>query len=50
MISDGEGLQSRLGLVVMRLRSLIMPMRDWGGDGDVACLGDKIQTGSAMLL
>ena len=37
-------------LVVMRLRSLIMPMRDWGGDGDVACLGDKIQTGSAMLL
>ena len=34
--------------VVMRV--LIMLMRDWNGDGNVAYLGDKIQTGSAMLL
>ena len=34
----------------MMMRVLIMLMRDCGGDGDIAYLGDKIQTGSAMLL
>ena len=37
-------------MVQMVMRVLIMLMRDWGGDGYVAYLGDKIQTGSAMLL
>ena len=37
-------------MVQVVMRVLIMLMRDWNGDGNVAYLGDKIQTGSAMLL